>query len=328
VIINNFEPLNWVPVQDESDKLVAAIYKAIVEPYTYYKGELLEEELTLYYHYDESMVHIYKAVKNQKTGKIELNLEEEYTHGYGVVPVIFFKTSKEFKSFFDESFLIQNDLYDVLSSAMVDDVKYAIDALLLIKGLDYTKLMAKGKDNVSVIQTLKSVGLFPIPKEADASFLTRNIDTEKFRFALKVCRENIHRMANCPDLVDKLNNEGSVNVTSGIALRLLFQGMEQQGSQFKKYFEEGLRKRIDLVNSIWSKLRFPILQDIQIEFKENIPINEIEIVNSIRQLDGLLAKKDQIALLPFISNPDIALYNLQEEQKNNPQETEKTINIL
>lgn len=317
ITFRTYDPKTWFFIFDENNNIKKAINEIIIPEYTYFRDEIIDKELKLYYVYDDQNITIYDKDESEL---------EVIPHNFGEIPVNIYKISQEAKSFFSTACLVLCEQYDILSSAMCDDVKYAIDAFLFLKNVDISKLLSLGEDGLAAIQKLKEAGIMTGGENSDAEFLIRKIDTEKFRFALTHIRESIHRTLALPDLVDKLSGQQALNSISGVALSLMFLPMMQQAEVFFNYFREGVKKRIRLINRYLDLIGIPLVEDINIKVHFNLPQNNIEWMQNINNLESLISARDRLSLLPFVDNPDILAYNKEKEQElKNKKELESPI---
>lgn len=311
-------PENWVLVEDDHGRVVGGLYRSVLPPWTMYKGELLRAEKVLYTWYDDQSVQVFEEVKAPGGRKTEaLPVSEPVAHSYGRVPLAVFRVDEDGESFFSEAFLVQCDIYDVTRSSLTDDIKHNVDSLLKLKGVKMEPLLEKDKEGRSVLEKLREMGIMPLAADADADYLTRNVDIEKFRFDMKVTRASIHLMGCVPDLDEAVGfgNEGTIQSISGIALKLMFQSMIQQSAEFEKQFKGGLRDRVELINRVQAIRSRPVLEGYEVAMTRNIPANEIEFMQYIANLKGIVGRKDMLRILPQIQDVERSYKELLDEAK-------------
>jgi SPP1 family phage portal protein len=314
------DPLGWALVYDDAGELALAIYRATLPKGTLFRGTVLTAERQIYYAYDAQQVIVVDPTDTSAAGVTRTQ------HYYGAVPVAVFRLSEAGETFFSDAFLDACDLYDVIRCSLADDIKYNVDALLALKKISIEQMLAKDpKDpnGPTVFQRLKEMGIFPMPEGADAGFITRTIDIEKFKYDLRVSRAAIHLMGRAPDLTDTVNANGASTSISGIALKLMFQLMNQKSAEFAAHFEGGLRARVRLINAVWQKIGKPALTDFLVRVQRNIPQNDIEWTQYIANLKDVVAVRDQLRILPFIDDPEQAFKNVMDERQANAALTTK-----
>ena len=325
-------PWDWVFVTNERGEIVKGLHRQAVPAFTELDGELVKKDTAIFRLYTATEIITYKtsiAPAAQSSGNAvveDSDIDESagalvefsrIAHNYGRPPVVVFRVSEDAQPFLQDDFLKQCDAYDITRSAMQDDIKHAVDSLLMTKGLKFEKLLERDKDGKSVLAKLREDGFFPLPENAEANYLTRTVDVEKFKADLKVTRASIHLMACIPDLDETIGgNEGTITNISGVGLKLMFHLMLQAAAEMEKHFKVGLRKRVEVWNRVNWAAEGLELTDFTISMTVNLPFNEAEIVQYLPNLEGVLSTEDRIKLLPFVDSPARAAANLRKEQES------------
>jgi len=309
-VFQHFDPSSWAMIYD-GDRLAGAIYHLDVPASTYFEGEIQKEPRSIFWTYDDTTIARYEDLGVK--GLVAVGKPK--AHNLGAIPVIDYRFGR--KPFVGPALINEVDVWAVLRGAMVDDVKYCVDALLMLKNVSMDKLLEEDDAGVTLFARLQALGILPLESEADASYLSRVVDTKKFEYAIGQVRQTIHEIGCMPDLDTKVQPTGTVGSQT---LEMFFQAAIQRASSFKRYLEKGLRQRIDLVNAIWSRLNKPTLQSVDIRIEPNLPKNDLAMMQYMSGLDGVLAKKDQIKLFSFVTNPDQAYANLMAERAETPPE--------
>lgn len=299
------DALEWCPVRDEYNQLVAAVRCVSLPAGTRHECEMLKEARAVWTLYTDKEIIRFDQVKNAQGGLMIRELTRE-SHSWGAVPVIEYNAMRGRTSFISDALLRKCDNYDVSRSSLVDDIKHNVDALLVTEGVDYQALLEKDEHGRSVLEKLKAVGLFPLPKDAKANYLQRTVDIEKFRFDQKTTRAEIHLMGCVPDLDETIaGNEGTITSISGVALKLMFHLMIEQSAEFARNFERGLRRRIELLDGL-KGFGQPEIGDVAIHMNHNLPFADTEMLQYLGNLAGLLSREDRLRLLPFVDDPRAA----------------------
>lgn len=315
---NRTNPLNWSFLPDENDNIIAAIYYVKRPKYSYFMGNLLNDDQEFYYVYEKERIKIYQY--NKQSNKME-QFGKDIPNPLKRLPLNIFYTSKDQQSFFSDCFLSVCDLYDIIRSSMADDLKYNSDSFWLLKGVKLEQLLAKNQNGATILQKMKEMGFFPMPEGGSIEPLLRVTDHQKYEFDLRVSRYAIHLMGCVPDLQDSINANGGSNAISGIALKLLFQSMIQKSAEFISYFEIGLRDRVNAVNEIWATQGNPVLKGYDIKIQKNIPQVDTEWLQYLPNMKGIIPLRKIYDLLPFIDNPE-SVYKEAMEQGMEGQESE------
>lgn len=303
------KPEHWALIRDENDEIVAALTRFEIPAYTYFRGQLLDSAIDVMYYYDDSKRVAYWRTKPSLHSASAGNWEqlEERPHYYGAVPLVEWRGNDAMRPLLDNAVLKQIDEYDEIDSLSGDDIRNVSDALLKIKGISGQWI----KDNEDVILRMR---VLPLPDDADADYLTRNTDTERVSVRLARTRDAIHLMAGVPDIQQVVGATGN---TSGIALKLKFMPMQQRAEAMFKELRKGMRRRIDLLNSMVGKAAQKTIADYEIHMQFNMPVNRIEEWQYIGNLNGIVSHETQLALLTDIDNPEHELDKLREDEVNN-----------
>jgi hypothetical protein len=59
----------------------------------------------------------------------------------------------------------------------------------------------------------------------------------------------------------------------------------------------------------------PDAEDISIQFSRNLPVNKLEVAQTIREYETLLPKKLLLGQIPFVEDVDQALREMEAEQR-------------
>lgn len=312
-VFTKTNPWEWTLIEDEAGELIYAVRLFCVQPHTYFEGSVVDKKRDIYFVYSKMESAQFEA---NEDGKI-VALGDPMSHTLGMVPVNIFRATDDGMSFFSDAFLKQCDSYDITRSALMDDIISNVDSLLAMENVDLAQLLEPDEEGVTVFAKMIGMGIFAHPKDTTVSYLQRVVAIEKFIADLKETRSAIHMMAALPDLDETINgNAGTITSISGVALKLMYQPMTQQGSEFGSIFEMGLRRRVEMMNRTDSIRGLAPLSGYDITYQQNLPHNDVEIVQYMPSLAGVLATKDKIKLLAFVRDPEAAYRNLIEEQKN------------
>jgi SPP1 family phage portal protein len=311
IVISSTDSDDWAFVRNQNGEIVLAIYKVELEPYTMFEGAMLEDKMCLYYTYDAAEMNVLRADKDGNMQAISTT-----PHLYGRLPLTIFTGNDEMKPLLDCAFYNCVNMMDIVGSSAIDSLKYDTDSMLYLTGYKIDKLLQKDDQGVSNIAKLRQMNILTGDDKQDAKFLAKQADVEKFRFAYDNLQDNLFLMGYCPNILGMLK-KGLTDV-SGTALRIAYGIQLAKATEIVSYFEIGLRDRVELINVIAEFLNKPVLEDFSVIFELNMPNNNIELLQYLKNLDGVLAKQDQIKLLSFVNKPEAAYQNLLNEQKNSP----------
>ena len=246
-----------------------------------------------------------------------VSAEEPEEHFFGDVPIIEYYNDGERQGDFEQCISI-NDGYNTLQSDRLNDKEQFVDAILLIKGA------VLGDDENEEQETYKGIkedGILMLPEGSDASFLTRQFDETAIDLQCKSYAENMSLVSCVPDMTDE-NFSGNA---SGVALKHKLLALDRRVSVKERFFEEGLRIRLNIINNINNALGQPLvdIDDIDISFSCSLPVNELENAQIVATLNGIAPRKSLYTLLPFIADVDEAAQEMEEEESKKIQEEQK-----
>lgn len=321
-----YNPLDWRLVFDERGNLVLAVYHSTVQAGTVVEGEILDKALEIWTTYDDVNI-----VEWRMSDLKELVPISKKAHLAGMVPVNYFQVDDDLKShFLNDPILRLVQGYNQNLSLMLDDCEWNVHSALVIESDNPEELFRpeviqeKIIDPETGIVTQEEIlgstkaanivkfRLFPVSKGCSVKAIDRGNDVEMYGAVEKTLRQSIHQAGRIVDLDRVASATGTV---SGIALKLMFSIQIQQAAFFQRYFERGLRRRIDIVNSI--NKNFPIrtqVEDFTVQFTSAVPVEIIPLLNVLPIAD-LLSKRDMISLLPLSSDPAEILARKDEEDE-------------
>lgn len=241
------------------------------------------------------------------TGELgNLTFISEEPHYFSQCPANIFYLPDE-KSIFDCIMSVQ-DTYNTILSAEVDDYEAFCDAYLTLEACDLDD---------EQVDSMKENRVLILPAGAKAQWLTKNANDAQVENILKRLHEAIYRIAQCPDF----SSESFVGgVSSGVAIRYRLTGMETRAGKIEAEMKKALQRRVEIICGIATlKLGEEVFRDISINFKRNVPEDEASIINMVNSLKGTVSDATLLSLLPFVSDVNAELVNLDEQKAKNMQ---------
>lgn len=230
--------------------------------------------------------------------------DEPYEHGFDGVPAVEFMDNEERMSLF-ESVLPLIDEYNKALSEKANDVDYFADAYLKILGakLDVSELQAL-RDNRIInfegdFDKLPQVDFLQKP-EADAT--QENL--------LDRLQKMIFETSMVADI-----NDINFGTASGIAIKYRLWAMSALAKTKERKFTRSLQQMYKLVFSSpvaagtedsWATIDYI--------FQLNYPANLLEETEIAQNLQGIVSKETQMAVLSIIGNPADELEKMEEER--------------
>lgn len=248
--------------------------------------------------YSDKYIRTYKKVDN---GVLELI--DDTTHNFDLVPVSIYKNNDDELGDY-EGVIDLIDLYDRLESDTANAFDYYNDCYLVFTGASL-----EPED----IELMKENRILEVPEGGSVTFLTKDaIDTEQENAKNRVVND-IHKFAKVPNMSD----ENFANNVSGVAMKYKLLALENACSIKERKFKKGLQNRLWLISNMLNIKTGTALQDVKINFKRDIPHNEVEVAEMINQLRGLVSTETLISQLTFVDNVQEEKERLEEENSIN-----------
>ena len=124
-------------------------------------------------------------------------------------------------------------------------------------------------------------------------------------------------MINCSNVID-ISYKNFGNNLSCIDMKYKLLGMENITSVKESKFRKGLMKRIELLThflNLASTSNY-LYTEITPVFTRNIPSNDVETVEMIKQLYGMISDKTLLSQLPFIEDVQAELDALEKQKED------------
>ena len=246
-----------------------------------------------------------KSVKYYNYSGTRLTLINTAVNYFDDVPIIEYPNNLQRRGDF-ENVLSLVDAYNMTQSLSLDDLMDFTDAFLILRGMG-------GTDNEDVEKMRNDKVLEFDDATGSAEWLIKNLN-DSYIENLKIrLQTDIHKFSNIPDMSDT-NFTGN---SSGVAIKYKLIGLEQIRSRKEREFKKALQRRIELISGMLSMKSIDAIdfRDIEITFTPNIPANNQEQAQIVKDLQGLVSQKKLLSLLPFIEDPVQELEELKKEQE-------------
>lgn len=224
-------------------------------------------------------------------------------HYFGQCPANILVMPDE-KSIFDCIKGLQDSI-NTLLSAEIDDYEAFCDAYLTLEGADADDDYSAMKENRILL----------LPAGAKASWLTKNASDTQVENMLKRIHDSIYRIAACPDFSSESFVAG---VSSGIAIQYRLTGMETRAGKIEAEMRKALQRRIEIIAGIASlQLGEEVWRDINIDFKRNIPADELAAINAALSLKGTVSDETILGMIPGIDDVQAELEKVKKQKEEN-----------
>ena len=254
---------------------------------------------------EEYIVEVYGAQSTKRyksnVGFSSFTLIEEVPNFYGQCPITVFSLNTEEESIFHNIMSLQ-DAYNTLLSSEIDDWESFCDAYMILKGAAIDE---------EEMENMKKHRLLIMDTDAEAEYLTKDVNDVQIRNMLQLVNDNIHKIACCPDF-----SQESFGTSSGIALRYRLLGFENNAAAIESNFKMALQRRIELLCSIIQLTGGEALwRDVKITFYRNLPINLEETSTIVNNLRGLVSDETLLSQIPFISDVEEEMKKLAKQKE-------------
>lgn len=298
---NEFEPKEVVYILDDRinpEPLHAIRYIEIPSP----SDPLGDKTILQATHYDREFVTVYE---DNGSGLVEVS---KSSHLMGQVPITRFTNNNERQGDFEQVLPLIN-AYNKVSSDDLNYIEEFVDAILALYGMQ-----AADDEDVSVIWE-DGVVLFGDGQSGE--WLTKNMDAKTVENAKTRIDNDIHKFAFVPNLTD----EKFAGNVSGEAMKYKLLGIRQVLATKERKFKRSLQRRLELifhamrtVGKVTDKGAVTAdYTDINITFKQNLPINELENVQMVKELLTFTSKQYALSRLHGLDNPTEEIQAMEEE---------------
>lgn len=295
ICFNEIKPQNMIFVYD--NKIKPEPLFAIYLPDADTVGENKKQFI---YAYTKKENIVYST---ENGGMVEI---ERTPNIFGEVPVIEFMNNDEGIGDY-ERVLTLIDEVNVLQSDTSNDFEESTDAILLLYGMlnaDADDIERIKKDRILLLDSMSG---------QSAGWLTKEINDTALQSYKKTLDEAIHKFAKVPNLSDE-NFAGNI---SGEAMKFKLFATNQIIAQKQRKFKTALTQRLYLITKVM-QLKAQTTgdyKDIQVNFNENTPYNELDNANLVKTLIDAGASR-QLAFSKLRGVDDVSKeLELQDKQK-------------
>lgn len=227
-----------------------------------------------------------------------------YEHGFSEIP---------FSAFYNNQFHMNDleqikgyiDTYDKAFSLFADNLEDVQQVIFVLENLG-------GTSTQEFLQRLRQEKCVKVVNnddmKTDVRTLTIEIPTEASTALMDLARKNIFEQGQG---VDPSPTSYAGN-TSGEALKYMYANLELKATatedefrigfdHFLKLVCEYLNIQVDNINQIWTRTRIN---------------NETEIINNIRNSEMIISRRTQLAMHPWVEDPDDELQQIEEEKES------------
>lgn len=137
----------------------------------------------------------------------------------------------------------------------------------------------------------------------------------------------IYQISMIPNMKDQ---EFSGNA-SGVALEYKILPMKNKSNSKERKFTKSLRALFRAVFStgqVISQSGKDSWEDLQFQFTRNIPKDIAGSISAAKQAEGMISKRTQLSLLPFINDPNSELEQVNKEKQESIKQAREAADAL
>lgn len=272
----------------------------------YYPKYNLDQQVDYY------LVNVYTGTQNTVYKVKDLENREgelinQEPHYFGDVPIIEYKNKKSLQGDFEQVITLI-DAYNLLQSDRINDKEQLVDALLKITG---ASLGDDEEETSETAKTIKELKILELPEGADANWLIKQLNETETEVLKKSIKDDIHEFSKVPCLTDE--SFGGNNV-SGVSLAYKLLAFEQLTKTKENFYTKGAKQRLKLMCTFHNAKAHNLdPATIALEYTRSLPINQVELVNMVVALDGVVSDETRLKLLWFVDDAKEELKKLKEE---------------
>lgn len=242
------------------------------------------------------------------------NLDENPSpNPYRMIPAVEFYENEERQGVFDPVRTLI-DAYDKALSQKADQVEYFDNAYLAMMGIH----LPTDKNGNPILDIRKNRFLY-LPNvdpqsNPDVKFIAKPDGDQMQENYLNRLDNLIYQISMIPNMKDQ---EFSGNA-SGVALEYKLLPMKNKSNSKERKFTKSLRALFRAVFStgqVISQSGKDSWEDLQFQFTRNIPKDIAGSISAAKQAEGMISKRTQLSLLPFINDPNSELEQVNKEKQ-------------
>ena len=265
-----------------------------------------KEKIKVYY-YDQ--FNVYEYILEDKT------LLSAAPHNVGKIPIIEFKNNAERKGDF-ESVLSLQDAYNMLSSDRVNNVANVTNALLVLVNYNVSTSDAMKKFK----EAMKKNGVVCVDDKGDAKYISNQLNDSTVVNLREAIKEDLLTISCTPDMTsDKFGGN-----LSGVAMRYKLYNTDQKVGDKRRGFKSTLYNRLEIM-SLYPGTPAFVWRDVDVVFTNNLPQNELEIIEIGTKLSGTVSNKTKLNFIKDAVGFESVEDELAQIEKENVGSTEAVV---
>ena len=239
-------------------------------------------------------------------------LTDSKPNPFGIVPAVEFYDNEERQGVFDNVKTLV-DALDRVMSQKANQVEYFDNAYLKILGVDLDQ-DGDGKPDADLIGNQMIYSPDADATNATVDFISKPDGDNMQEHIIDRLVSMIYQIS----MVANLNDEAFAGNSSGVALKYKLLPMVNMAANKERKFTEALRSLYRIVFSVGTILndqQKDAWQDLNFQFKRNLPANLADEAQTASTLMGITSHETALSTLSFVDDPKAEMQRIQEEQK-------------
>ena len=239
---------------------------------------------------------------NNKSGNVVFGNREVNTAYPNDFPIVMYKNNDNMFGDYEPACEILSAYSKTFSNAQ-DDFAGIANAILAFFNVD---LPDEEREKLNRTRVVSLMG-----ENSDAKYIYKKLDSSSFKALQEALRGEYYAITNVPDFTDlaSYNKSGSA-----IAFKML--GIENIRLNKTAYFEQGMRKRWNIIASYVGKPFEINREDMEFHFYNNLPNNvtaDLEYADLVDR--GMMSKETAMKRMETITDVEGELARLEQEQR-------------
>ncbi len=243
-------------------------------------------------------------------------------HNLSDVPIVIYANNKELKGDFEDVVTLV-DAYDKAQSDTANDSEYFADAYLVLIGAGDGLIGdiddaddADGDADQQIkkrMATLRRERIMHLDEKGQAEWLTKNVNdnvTENYKNRLY---SDIFFLSQVPALSDEHFSQN----LSGVAIKYKLIGLEELAVVKENKYKAAIRKKYKIVTTYinGSSNKQYDVGELKFVFERNIIENQVETIDMVAKLEGIVSKETQLSRLPFVDDTTAEYQRIINDRK-------------
>lgn len=244
----------------------------------------------------------------------DMKISDDYTvNPYKIVPAVEFYENEERQGVLDPVKTLLN-AYDRVLSQKANQNEYFDNAYLALFNVHLKTNKKTGKPILDLVNNRFLYLPNTTPgTEPKLEFVSKPDNDGMQENYLKRLEDLIYQVSMVPNL----NDQAFAGNQSGVALQYKLLSLQNKTANQIRKFKKSLRQLFRVIFSVGQVVNKPDLWDqLSIEFYPNLPTDVAGAISEAKNVEGLVSQRTALKLLPFVSDPDEEIKQMNQEKQD------------